>query len=90
MTYVPLIGVAGSARQVIITAAAAAAIIAAVPAATVVITHRRGFHYNPSTIKLNFLLSTLENVLTAPLLLSVYSPSPHSASLSAPFFSPAL
>lgn len=35
MTYVPLIGVAGSARQVIITAAAA--IIAAVPAAAVVI-----------------------------------------------------
>lgn len=37
MTYVPLIGVAGSARQVIITATAAAAIIAAVPAATAVI-----------------------------------------------------
>lgn len=52
--------------------------------------HQRGSHYNPSTIKLNFLLSTLENVLTAPLLLSVYSPSPHSAFPSAPFFSPAL
>lgn len=61
-----LTGLEGSSWQLIVTTAAT--ISTTVLAATAVLL------LYPSTIKLNFLLSALENVLTALLLLSAHSP----------------